>query len=171
LGHKVTGLKFFIVFDERYGGWVAKAKPFFRLDKYYKKKEWFFMFIVPRKLKNIIMALAILTAMQVLSAQCSFALSAEIKNVTKINRMGSYIISINYETHEAWADSLLFKIHCKFNEEEFTFTSAVLNNIPQGWHKTEIGISDVMKKRYGSIREYKIELYCKGILIDTKSGY
>lgn len=129
------------------------------------------MFIMPRKLKNIIMALAILTAMQVFSAQYSFAASAEIKSVMKINRMGNYIILINYETHAAWTDNLLFKVYCKFNEEEFTFTSASLNNIPQGWHKTEIGISDVMKKRYGSIREYKIELYCKGILIDTKSGY
>ena len=129
------------------------------------------MFIMSRKLKNIIMALSILTAVQVFSAQYSFAASAEIKSVMKINRMGNYIILINYETRETWTDSLLFKIHCKFNEEEFTFTSAALNNIPQGWHKTEIGISDVMKKRYGSIREYKIELYCKGILIDTKSGY
>ena len=121
------------------------------------------------KSKVITMSIAIILLYSTL--ENSFAASAEIKNVTKINRMGSYIISINYETHEAWTDNLLFKVYCKFNEEEFTFTSAALNNIPQGWHKTEIGISDVMKKRYGSIREYKIKLYCKGILIDTRSSY
>ncbi|MDP2980829.1 MAG: hypothetical protein Q8N67_02015 [Candidatus Omnitrophota bacterium] len=101
----------------------------------------------------------------------SFAGSAEIKSVMKIHRMGAYIILINYETHETWTDNLLFKVYCKFNEGDFTFTSATLNNISQGWHKTEIGISEVMKKRYGSLKEYKIELYCKGVLIDIKNGY
>jgi len=123
------------------------------------------------RLKNLLISVFITVILLYSTLENSFALSAEIKNVTKINRMGSYIILINYETYGAWTDNLLFKVYCKFNEEEFTFTSAVLNNIPQGWHKTEIGISDVMKKRYGSIREYKIELYCKGILIDTKNGY
>jgi len=101
----------------------------------------------------------------------SFAGSAEIKSVMKIQRMGTYIILINYETHETWTDNLLFKVYCKFNKGEFTFTSATLNNISQGWHKTEIGISEIMKKRYGSLKEYKIELYCKGVLIDIKNGY
>ncbi|PIP68002.1 MAG: hypothetical protein COW92_03400 [Candidatus Omnitrophica bacterium CG22_combo_CG10-13_8_21_14_all_43_16] len=123
------------------------------------------------RFKNIAILVSILIIFLYTAFENSFAASAEIKNVIKINRMGAYIISINYETHGAWTDSLLFKVHCKFNEGEFTFTSASLNNIQQGWHKTEISISDVMKKRYGSLREYKIELYCKGILIDTKSGY
>jgi len=101
----------------------------------------------------------------------SFAASAEIRNVMKIQRMGGYVIVINYETHDTWADGLLFKMHCKFNTEELTFVSSSLNNISQGWHKTEISISDVIKKRYGSLKEYKLELYSKGILIDTKSGY
>lgn len=101
----------------------------------------------------------------------AFAASAEIKSVMKIQRMGSYILLINYETREKWTDNLTFKVQCKFAEGEFVFTGASLNNVEQGWHKTEIGISDVMKKRYGSLKEYKIELYRKGILIDTKSGY
>lgn len=101
----------------------------------------------------------------------SFAASAEIRNATKTNRMGNYIVSIAYETHEEWTDGLVFKAYCKFKKGEFIFTSATLNNIPQGWHKTEIGIADVMKKRYGPLMEYKIELYCKGLLIDEKVSY
>jgi hypothetical protein len=101
----------------------------------------------------------------------AFATSAEIKSIMKIQRMGSYILLINYETHEKWTDNIIFKVHCKFNEGEFTFTSPSLSNIEQGWHKTEVEIPDIMKKRYGSMREYRIELYCKGILINMKSGY
>ena len=123
------------------------------------------------RFKNLIISVGVGVILLFWASENSFADSAEIKNVLKINRMGTYIISINYETHETWTDGLLFKIHCKFNEGEFTFTSASLNNIQRGWHKTEIGIADVMKKRYGSLREYKIELYCKGILIDTKNCY
>lgn len=123
------------------------------------------------RLKNAIIIL--LTAVILIFSYINnvFAASSEIKNVMKIQRMGSYVIMINYETHETWTDNLLFKIHCKFDTGEFTFVSASLNNISQGWHKTEIAISDVMKKRYGYLKEYKIELYCKGILIDTKNGY
>jgi len=121
--------------------------------------------------KNIAISACILVVLTYFAMEYSFAASAEIRNITKINRMGNYIISINYETHETWTDNLLFKVCCKFNDGEFTFTSATLNNIPQGWHKTEIGIADVMKKRYGSLKEYKIELYCKGLLIGTKIGY
>lgn len=123
------------------------------------------------RFKNAVILLFISVSLLYSALESSFAASAEIKNVLKINRMGTYIISINYETHDTWTDGLLFKVHCKFNEGEFTFTSASLNNIQPGWHKTEIGIADVMKKRYGSLREYKIELYSKGILIDTKNGY
>ena len=101
----------------------------------------------------------------------SLAASAEIRNVMKAQRMGSYIVIINYETYGSWTDGLMFKLICKFNEGEFTFTSASLNNIKQGWHKTEIEIPEIMKKRYGSLREYRIEMYCKGILIGIKSSY
>ncbi|MCX5692909.1 MAG: hypothetical protein NTX47_04395 [Candidatus Omnitrophica bacterium] len=89
----------------------------------------------------------------------------------KIQRASGYILLINYETHEKWTDNIIFKVYCKFSEGEFTFASASLNNIKQGWHKTEVEIPDIMKKRYGSLREYRIELYCKGILINMKSGY
>ena len=121
--------------------------------------------------RHIVIMLSIVIILLYSALENSFAISAEIKNVMKINRMGNYIIMINYKTHEAWTDNLLFKVHCKFNEGEFIFTSASLNNIQQGWHKTEVGIDEVMRKRYGSLKEYKIELYSKGILIDTKSGY
>ena len=100
-----------------------------------------------------------------------FAGSTEIRSIMKVNKMGNYILVINYETHETWTDNLIFKAHCKFNKQEFTFTSASLDNISRGWHKAEIGIADVMRKRYGSLREYKVELYCNGILVDVKNGY
>ena len=123
------------------------------------------------RFKSSIISLAVLIILLFSALVDSFASSAEIKSVMKIQRMGSYILLINYETHEKWTDSIIFKVHCKFKEGEFTFTSASLNNIEQGWHKTEIEIPDIMKKRYGSLREYRIELYCKGMLINTKSGY
>lgn len=123
------------------------------------------------KLKGIIISVFMAVVLLCSGSGYSYAASAEIKNVIKIQRMGSYILLINYETHEKWTDNIIFKVYCKFNNGEFTFTSASLNNIEQGWHKTEIEIPDIMKKRYGSLREYKIELYCKGILINIKSGY
>ena len=101
----------------------------------------------------------------------SFAAQAEIKSAMKILRQGAYIILINYETHEAWTDNIVFRVQCKFDEGDFAFTSASLNNISKGWHKTEIAIPDAMKKRYGSLKEYKIELYSKGMLIDTRDSY
>lgn len=97
--------------------------------------------------------------------------SVSIKSSMKIHRMGGYVILINYETRDKWTDNLLFKVHCKFSEGEFTFVSSSLNNIERGWHKTEISIADVIKKRYGSIREYRIDLYRDGILVDTRSAY
>jgi hypothetical protein len=148
-----------------------KSNHSFDWERVYNIDRVVFMFILARRFKKIITAFIILAALQFFAWQYCFAASSEIKSVMKINRMGNYIILINYETHEAWTDGLLFKVHCKFNEGDFTFTSASLNNIQQGWHKTEIGIADVMRKRYGSLREYKIELYYKGIMIDAKSGY
>lgn len=94
-----------------------------------------------------------------------------IKSAMKVHRMGGYVILINYETRDKWTDNLLFKIHCRFDEGEFTFTSGSLNNIERGWNKTQIAISEVIKKRYGSLREYEIELYKNGVLIDKKRSY
>jgi len=94
--------------------------------------------------------------------------SVDIKSATKVNVMSGYVILINYETHDKWTDGLIFKVNCKFNDSEFTFASGSLNNIESGWHKTQIAIPDVMKKRYGSLRSYEVELYKKGILVDKK---
>ncbi len=94
--------------------------------------------------------------------------SAAIKSATKINMMGGYVILINYETYDKWTDSLIFKVHCRFNDGEFTFASSTMNNVEKGWHKTQIAIADVMKKRYGSLRGYKVELYRNSVLVDKK---
>lgn len=123
------------------------------------------------RFKTIVISVCIVIIMLAFALSQAFAVSAEIKSIMKIQRMGSYVLLINYETHEKWTDNIIFKVHCKFNEGEFTFTSASLSNIQQGWHKTEIEIPDIMRKRYGSMKEYRIELYCKGILVNIKKGY
>lgn len=123
------------------------------------------------RFKNSLKLVFIVSIFLSLGLGDSFASSVEIKNVMKIQRMSSCILLINYETREKWTDGIIFKAYCKFNEGEFIFTSPSLNNIERGWHKTEIEIPDIMKKRYGSLREYRIELYCKGALINMKSGY
>ncbi|MDP2911178.1 MAG: hypothetical protein Q8N76_02460 [Candidatus Omnitrophota bacterium] len=122
-------------------------------------------------LKNIAVLVCVAVVLLCAAPGNSLAATAEIRNVMKAQRAGSYVIVINYETYKNWTDNLVFKVICKFNEGEFTFTSASLNNIKQGWHKTEIEIPEIMKKRYGSLREYRIELYCKGTLIGLKSSY
>jgi len=116
------------------------------------------------KIVTIILVLVFIT-------QYSNAESVSIKGSTKIHRMGGYVILINYQTRDRWTDSLLLKVHCKFTKGEFTFTSSALHNIERGWHKTQISIADVVKKRYGSLREYKVELYKNGILVDTRNAY
>jgi hypothetical protein len=100
--------------------------------------------------------------------QDSIAETVSIKSAMKVHVMGGYVILINYETRDKWTDGLLFKAHCRFDDGEFTFTSSYLNNVESGWHKTQIAISDVMKKRYGSLREYEIELYRNGMLVDKR---
>jgi len=119
---------------------------------------------------SLIIAVVIIASLSLHLQDC-VADSVSIKGATKIHRMGGYVILINYETRDKWTDNLLFKVHCKFIEGEFTFTSSLLNNVERGWHKTQITISDVMKKRYGSLREYKIDLYKNGLLIDTRKPY
>ncbi|MFC1666595.1 hypothetical protein ACFL0P_01815 [Candidatus Omnitrophota bacterium] len=98
----------------------------------------------------------------------AFADAVSIKGATKVYRNGSYLLLINYETRDKWTDHLVFKVHCKFDKEDFVFTSSSLNNIERGWHKTKIPISSAIRKRYGSLREYKIALYRDGMLIDTR---
>ena len=122
------------------------------------------------KLRNYIVITLIVTAISILNVKSATAESVAIKGVMKIQRMGGYVILINYETRKNWTDKLLFRIYCKFEKGELAFTSGSLNNIKRGWHKTQIPISDVIKKRYGSLREYKIDLYDNGILVDTRES-
>ena len=111
---------------------------------------------------------AIIISVFFLHLQDCIADSVSIKSAMKVHVMGGYVILINYETRDKWTDGLLFKVHCKFDNGEFIFTSSSLNNVESGWHKTQITISDVIKKRYGSLREYEIELYRNGILVDKR---
>lgn len=126
--------------------------------------------ILHRFKKLIVTAIVILLCLFLYAQDCE-AESVSIKGVMKIRRMGGYVILINYETRERWTDNLLFRVHCKFGDEEFTFTSSSLNNVERGWHKTQIAISDVIKRRYGSLSGYKVELYKNGVLVDTKKSY
>jgi hypothetical protein len=126
---------------------------------------------VIRTLKNRIKYTAILIviiSVLFLYLQDCLAGTASIKNVTKTYKMGGYVILINYETQDKWTDGLIFKAHCKFENGEFTFTSGSLNNVERGWHKTQIAISDIIKKRHGSLVSYEIELYKNGVLVDKK---
>jgi hypothetical protein len=134
-------------------------------------RGWVFMFLGHMRIKKFIAVGVITIGFLFLCAQDSIADSPSIKSVMKIHRMGGYVILINYETNDKWTDNLLFKVYCKFNEGEFEFVSSSLNNIERGWHKTEISISDVIKKRYGSLQEYRVDLYKSGILVDSKKSY
>lgn len=129
------------------------------------------MLLILNRFKKLIVAVVVILLCLFLYVQDCVAESVSIKGVMKIHRMGGYIILINYETRDRWTDSLFFKVHCKFREEELTFASSSLNNVERGWHKTQIAISDAIKKRYGSLRGYKVELYKNGILVDTKKSY
>jgi hypothetical protein len=52
---------------------------------------------------------------------------------------------------------------------ELSFTSAGYNNIKKGWHKTEIQVPAVYRDRYGYIKDYRVEMYHKGMLVSLKS--
>lgn len=123
------------------------------------------------RFKQFIIVTFMVAALLITQAQDSIAESVSIRGVMKIHRMGGYVILINFETQDKWADNLIFKVHCRFERGEFTFASSTLSNVERGWHKTQIAISDVLKKRYGSLREYKVDLYKSGILVDTKKSY
>jgi len=117
---------------------------------------------------NLSAVLYIIIVLIVLSQDCSFGATAEIKSTMKIQRMGGYVILINYETHDQWTDNLVFKVYCEFNKGEFVFSNGSMNNVEKGWRKTEIAIPEVMKDRYGYLKRYRVELYHKGILIGIK---
>lgn len=123
------------------------------------------------KLQTLLISFLLITTITSCFVDKAWSDSVSIKGSMKIHRMGGYVILINYETRDKWTDSLLFKVYCKFNDGEFTFVSSNLNNLEKGWHKTEIAIGDVIKKRYGSLREYRIDLYRDGVLTDTRTAY
>jgi len=106
-----------------------------------------------------------------LSFTChSFAKSSFIESLSKIRTAKGYIFKVNYQTKEKWTDGLVFKLFCIFSKgAELSFTSAGQNNMKKGWHKTEIRVPMVYRERYGYIKDYRIELYQKGILLSLKS--
>jgi len=98
------------------------------------------------------------------------ASSSFIENLTKIRNSKGYIFKINYQTKDKWTDGLVFKLFCIFSKDaELSFTSAGHNNIKKGWHKTEIRVPRVYRDRYGYIKDYRVEMYQKGILVSLKS--
>lgn len=121
--------------------------------------------------KSVLIVTILVGAILFTCLQDCIADTAAIKGAMKIHRMGGYVILINYETRDRWTDGLLFKVYCKFNEGELMFASSSMNNIERGWHKTQIAIADVIRKRYGSLREYEIELYKDGMLVDKKKSF
>jgi len=119
--------------------------------------------------KRIVIVAAVLIAAGVfMCADNCAAGDISIKSAMKAHVMGGYVILINYETCDKWTDGILFKVYCKFEEKEFMFTSSSINNVERGWHKTQIAIADIIKKRYGSLREYEVELYRNGVLVDSR---
>jgi len=121
-------------------------------------------------IKNIIVAIFISLLILPLKVElCKADESVSIKSIMKIHRQGGYVILINYETEERWTDNIIFKVYCKFKKGNFTFTSGSLSNIERGWHKTQVDIPEITKRRHGSLLEYRVDLYKKGILIDSKT--
>jgi len=114
---------------------------------------------------------AVIVASLFLYLRDAVADPASIKGVTKVRRNGGYLLLINYETREKEMDGLSFKVYCEFDKKDFVFKSASLSNIRRGRHKIKLPISNVTRKRYGSLRGYKVDLYRKGILVSTRRSY
>lgn len=143
----------------------------YSINKVAGQKKGGFMLLDQNRVKKTMIIAFIVAAFLFLHVQSAIASSVAIKGATKVHRNGGYVISINYETRDRWTDNILFKVHCKFDKKELAFNSSSMNNVERGWHKTKIAISKVMKKRYGSLREYEISLYKNGILVDTEKHY
>ncbi|MBU4312679.1 MAG: hypothetical protein KJ706_08185 [Candidatus Omnitrophica bacterium] len=100
----------------------------------------------------------------------SFASGSFIENLSKIRNSKGYIFKINYQTKDEWTDGLMFKLFCVFDKgAELSFTSTGHNNVKKGWHKTEIRVPRVYRDRYGYIKDYRVEMYQKGLLVSLKS--
>ncbi len=80
------------------------------------------------------------------------------------------MFKINYQTNQEWTDGILFKLFCTFSKgTELSFTSTSYNNLKKGWHKTEIKIPNIYRDRYGYIKDYRVEMYSRGVLVSIKS--
>lgn len=100
----------------------------------------------------------------------SFASSSFIENLSKIRTSKGYVFKINYQTKDEWTDGLMFKLFCVFDKgAELSFTSTGHSNVKKGWHKTEIQVPRVYRDRYGYIKDYRVEMYQKGLLVSLKS--
>jgi hypothetical protein len=114
--------------------------------------------------------IVILLTFFLLFIEPAFASSSFIENLSKARTSRGYIFKIDYRTKDEWTDGLIFKLFCSFSKgADLSFTSAGLNNIKRGWHNTEIRIPKVYRERYGYIKDYRIEMYHKGILVSLKS--
>ncbi len=113
----------------------------------------------------------LITIIIFLSLACStHAATSVIETLSKIRSSKGYIFKINYKTKDEWTDGLVFKLFCSFSKgAELSFSSSGLNNIKRGWHKTQINVPRVYRDRYGYIKDYRLELYHKGILVSMKS--
>ena len=129
------------------------------------------MFLSHNRFKSLIVIVSVIIALLDFYAQGAMADSVSIKGSMKIQRMGGYVIFINYETRDEWTDDLVFKVYCEFEKGKLLFTSGSLDDIERGWHKTEISISEATRRRYGSLCGYKIDLYSRGVLVDTNKNY
>ena len=120
--------------------------------------------------KPIRIIIILLVPFLLLSACYSFAASSFIESLSKIKTSKGYVFKINFTTEDEWTDGLLFKLYCTFSKgAEVSFASAGLSNVRKGWHKTEIRIPCVYRDRYGYIKDYRVEMYHKGIFISLKS--
>ena len=100
----------------------------------------------------------------------SLAATSSIENLSKIRSSKGYVFKVRYKTKDKWTDGLVLKLFCSFSKGvEFSFTSAGLNNIKKGWHSTEIRVPKVYRERYGYIKDYRVEMYHKGILVSLRS--
>lgn len=83
------------------------------------------------KFKNIKISVFMAIILMYFASASSFAAtSAEIKNTIKIQRMGGYVISINYETHDAWTDNLFLKCIVNLTQRSLLLQALLLMMFP-----------------------------------------
>jgi hypothetical protein len=113
-------------------------------------------------------AILILASFCLWSGLC-LAASSFIENISKVRKSDGYTFKINYQTTQEWTDGVVFKLFCVFSKgSELAFTSSGYSNLKKGWHDTEIKIPNVYRERYGYIKDYRVEMYLKGILVSIK---